>query len=341
MVAKGGSQNIAENIQLEEVKSKESMLLTEEKLYASDIFRMFCYKVLPCTKVYNHNWKTCPFLHEGEKAGRRDPQKHRYVGIECHEVKKGAECSRGNDCPYAHNLFEFWLHPTRYRTQLCNKPATCRRKVCFFAHNVEELRQPSTNCLMLEGSWSHNRLDTSSSINSEKENFSMSSPHKESEMEGGFSQQVCQLSMADLDPCSESYQSIPLAEKGFSTSAFLSGAHSRDSLSLSNRSLIPSKMLALKSHCSPSVRAAIEEFALPNASSSQIPAYRFGLSEIVASSGPSMPFELPLEAFLPKLGGQFIEEEISSDTELGIYGKQSCLSVSDEHQSRSSSAFSG
>ena len=31
----------------------------------------------------------------------------------------------------------------RYRTQLCNEPATCRRKVCFFAHTLEELREPS------------------------------------------------------------------------------------------------------------------------------------------------------------------------------------------------------
>lgn len=32
----------------------------------------------------------------------------------------------------------------RYRTQLCNEPASCRRKVCFFAHTVEELREPTT-----------------------------------------------------------------------------------------------------------------------------------------------------------------------------------------------------
>ena len=29
-------------------------------------------------------------------------------------------CVRGDNCPYAHNVFEYWLHPTRYRTQLCN-----------------------------------------------------------------------------------------------------------------------------------------------------------------------------------------------------------------------------
>ena len=36
---------------------------------------------------------------------------------------------RGDSCPYAHNVFEYWLHPTRYRTQLCNDMEKCNRKV--------------------------------------------------------------------------------------------------------------------------------------------------------------------------------------------------------------------
>ena len=38
-------------------------------------------------------------------------------------------CVRGDNCPYAHNVFEYWLHPTRYRTQLCNDMEKCNRKV--------------------------------------------------------------------------------------------------------------------------------------------------------------------------------------------------------------------
>ena len=35
-------------------------------------------------------------------------------------------------------------YPTRrYRTQLCNDGQRCTRNVCFFAHNLEELRMPS------------------------------------------------------------------------------------------------------------------------------------------------------------------------------------------------------
>jgi hypothetical protein len=37
-------------------------------------------------------------------------------------------------------VFEYWLHPTRYRTQLCNDGTACLRKICFFAHTVAELR---------------------------------------------------------------------------------------------------------------------------------------------------------------------------------------------------------
>ena len=50
---------------------------------------------------------------------------------------------RGDACPYAHNVFEYWLHPTRYRTQLCNDGEKCARKICFFAHTLEELRVPA------------------------------------------------------------------------------------------------------------------------------------------------------------------------------------------------------
>jgi len=114
-----------------------------ESLYNSVEFRMYCFKVLACSKHYCHDWTECPFAHPGEKARRRDPRLFRYVGIECPQVKVGGKCPRGDLCPFAHNVFECWLHPTRYRTQLCNEPASCRRKVCFFAHSVEELREPT------------------------------------------------------------------------------------------------------------------------------------------------------------------------------------------------------
>ncbi len=52
-------------------------------------------------------------------------------------------CIRGDVCPYAHGVFECWLHPSRYRTQLCKDGANCHRPVCFFAHSLNELRAPT------------------------------------------------------------------------------------------------------------------------------------------------------------------------------------------------------
>jgi hypothetical protein len=36
-------------------------------------------------------------------------------------------------------IFEYWLHPSTYRTQLCKDGAGCQRRVCFFAHSLKEL----------------------------------------------------------------------------------------------------------------------------------------------------------------------------------------------------------
>ena len=58
-------------------------------------------------------------------------------------LEQDQACVRGEACPYAHNVFEYWLHPTRYRTQLCNDGEKCARKICFFAHTVGELRTPA------------------------------------------------------------------------------------------------------------------------------------------------------------------------------------------------------
>ena len=52
-------------------------------------------------------------------------------------------CCRGDACPYSHGVYECWLHPAKYRTQLCKEGPHCRRPVCFFAHSVLDLRQPT------------------------------------------------------------------------------------------------------------------------------------------------------------------------------------------------------
>ncbi|CAL5221786.1 g4040 [Coccomyxa viridis] len=114
----------------------------DNQRFKEDDFRMLYMKVLPCSVRRVHDWTLCNFTHPGEKIRRRDPQTHSYTGIACPDMKKTGLCVRGKRCPYAHNVFEYWLHPTRYRSQLCNDGPKCRRNVCFFAHNIDELRVP-------------------------------------------------------------------------------------------------------------------------------------------------------------------------------------------------------
>ncbi|KAK3422634.1 hypothetical protein EUGRSUZ_G03067 [Eucalyptus grandis] len=108
-------------------------------IYSTDEFRMYAFKVKPCSRAYSHDWTECPFVHPGENARRRDPRKYPYSCVPCPEFRKGS-CQKGDSCEYAHGVFESWLHPAQYRTRLCKDETGCARKVCFFAHKPEELR---------------------------------------------------------------------------------------------------------------------------------------------------------------------------------------------------------
>ncbi|XP_031127046.1 zinc finger CCCH domain-containing protein 30 [Ipomoea triloba] len=111
----------------------------KNSIYSTDEFRMFSFKIRPCSRAYSHDWTECPFVHPGENARRRDPRKYHYSCVPCPDFRKGA-CRRGDMCEYAHGVFECWLHPAQYRTRLCKDGTKCNRRVCFFAHTQEELR---------------------------------------------------------------------------------------------------------------------------------------------------------------------------------------------------------
>ncbi|KAF3641405.1 Zinc finger CCCH domain-containing protein 49 [Capsicum annuum] len=113
--------------------------------YSSDHFRMYEFKVRRCTRSRSHDWTDCPFAHPGEKARRRDPRRFHYSGTVCSEFRKG-NCSRGDNCEFAHGVFECWLHPSRYRTEACKDGKNCKRKVCFFAHTPRQLRVLPPSC---------------------------------------------------------------------------------------------------------------------------------------------------------------------------------------------------
>eukprot|EP00878_Enallax_costatus_P000406 GHUV01000496.1.p1 GENE.GHUV01000496.1~~GHUV01000496.1.p1 ORF type:complete len:511 (+),score=144.19 GHUV01000496.1:212-1744(+) len=109
-------------------------------ILGTDEFKMYLYKVLPCGKREQHDIGACPFAHSGEKAARRDLRVFKYDSSACPDVLQSGRCPRGISCNMAHSVFEYWLHPQRYRTQMCRDGASCTRKVCFFAHSDQELR---------------------------------------------------------------------------------------------------------------------------------------------------------------------------------------------------------
>ncbi|XP_060175630.1 zinc finger CCCH domain-containing protein 66-like [Lycium barbarum] len=119
-------------------------------IYGTDDFRMYIFKVKPCSRAYSHDWTECPFVHPGENARRRDPSKYHYSCVPCPDFRKGT-CQRGDACEYAHGIFECWLHPSQYRTRMCKDETNCSRRVCFFAHKPGELRPlyPSTGSAVL------------------------------------------------------------------------------------------------------------------------------------------------------------------------------------------------
>ncbi|WIA39515.1 hypothetical protein OEZ86_005607 [Tetradesmus obliquus] len=128
------------------------------KAVLSDEYLMQNYKVTPCTRKYPHDWAQCPCGHKGERASRR-PLSIGYSAIGCNYAKQRLPCPRGEQCPYAHNLFEYYLHPQRFRTELCQYGTSCKRSVCFFAHTLEQMRPldpslpPPETCCSSSSSW--------------------------------------------------------------------------------------------------------------------------------------------------------------------------------------------
>jgi hypothetical protein len=36
-------------------------------------------------------------------------------------LAQGVSCPRGDGCPYTHHVYEYWLHPKRFRTLMCQQ----------------------------------------------------------------------------------------------------------------------------------------------------------------------------------------------------------------------------
>ncbi|KAK4716385.1 hypothetical protein R3W88_014723 [Solanum pinnatisectum] len=139
----------------QEANSENFHECIRQDLYESDIFRMYVYKVQKCSKLYSHDWTSCPFIYQGDKARRRDPRKYNYLPISCPGYKF-ASCVKGDHCELCHGVFEYWLQPAKYRTNPCQAGTSCNRPVCFFAHTPKELHIQSYPNIMIENGLNDN-----------------------------------------------------------------------------------------------------------------------------------------------------------------------------------------
>ncbi|GJT82730.1 hypothetical protein Tco_1057072 [Tanacetum coccineum] len=86
---------------MEEVEEKEIVLAKKEYtvdvsmpdinngVYRSDEFRMYTFKVKPCSRAYTHDWTECHFVQPGENARRRNLKKFNYSCVPCPKFRKG------------------------------------------------------------------------------------------------------------------------------------------------------------------------------------------------------------------------------------------------------------
>jgi hypothetical protein len=83
------------------------------------------HQVVECDNLEHtrDDWDTCPFAHVGEVVTRRPP--HTHLPKLCPKARRA--CRKGRACPYAHNVFEHWLHPSRFKTEICQHGSRCGR----------------------------------------------------------------------------------------------------------------------------------------------------------------------------------------------------------------------
>lgn len=85
-----------------------------------------CSQVLPCPTQRQHDWKTCPFKHAGERVARRDLRVHPYHGIACWSFKEGEVSGAATiQLPAAHEAQQaaFYLSLSHTRLMLKHSPA--------------------------------------------------------------------------------------------------------------------------------------------------------------------------------------------------------------------------
>eukprot|EP00775_Hariotina_reticulata_P014329 gene14329-55_t len=96
-------------------------------------------RATPLHQTASHDFGACPFSHPGDKTRRRSIFLYNYEPVVCHDMQTAGKCPRGDDCSMTHSVWEFWLHPMKYRTIMCRDGSGCNRKVLVFVAHVHPI----------------------------------------------------------------------------------------------------------------------------------------------------------------------------------------------------------
>ncbi|KAE8702027.1 Zinc finger CCCH domain-containing protein 24 [Hibiscus syriacus] len=111
----------------------------KNSIYTTDEFRLFSFKIRPCSRAYSHDWTECPFVHPGERMHGEGTLVSTTTAVCLALISEKGLVDVGICVNMLMEVFECWLHPTQYRTWMCKDGTSCNRRVCFFAHTAEEL----------------------------------------------------------------------------------------------------------------------------------------------------------------------------------------------------------
>ena len=141
------------NLNKEDIKNNEKLQLFLQKKakdtgdFIPSEFNPLTYKLYKCPlgEICKLDKKLCLNYH-GNGDRRRNP--NFYKDVLCPNLyenkkrKKDAKCDLGDDCDCAHNLYEYYYHPNKFRTVKCpqekNNKYCKERLICPYRHETDE-----------------------------------------------------------------------------------------------------------------------------------------------------------------------------------------------------------
>jgi len=124
--------------------------------YIPSEFHPSTYKIYKCP-LYKLDKKLCLNYH-GDGDRRRNPDFFKATLcpnlFEKSKRKKNAKCDLGDDCDCAHNLYEYYYHPDKFRTVSCpqeKKKQLCKeRLICPYQHKSDSDCGKNGNKMILD-----------------------------------------------------------------------------------------------------------------------------------------------------------------------------------------------